>query len=338
MKVEEIGLKRYRTDLSESFRSAGGEIPQAEGLILTIKDQCGNTSRGEARIFEGLGTESLEQAEKAAQNLKLKGVSLSPENLREFSEKLSETPALRFAFETAYFLSKEGREFLNGQWKEEGNTEIPICGLVGLSGLNDRFERVRSLIGKGYKTIKIKAGKDLRADRLLLEGLRLHLGEDFAIRLDFNSSFKDRQEALNFLESIYDLGIEYAEDPLYDSACLIDGARIPIAFDRQINSLTNAKEIMSLGGKVLVLKPMIIGSVIETIEAMKLAKKNRVKAVLSSCFEASYGFRMLLRLCAISEAGVAQGLGTIDIAGQRAGDFFIKNGILSLSGADTCSE
>ncbi|MCE2447723.1 MAG: hypothetical protein J4F35_04835, partial [Candidatus Latescibacteria bacterium] len=74
--------------------------------------------------------------------------------------------------------------------------------------------QAQSLVAQGYKTLKAKIGRDLRADLAVLTAVRNAIGSEIVLRVDANMGWSSAKEAVRSIEAIADFDLELVEQPL----------------------------------------------------------------------------------------------------------------------------
>src|SRR5690606_15066177 len=92
--------------------------------------------------------------------------------------------------------------------------EITVNGVIGFLPVERSVQKAKQVISEGFKTIKIKTGRDdFEHDYRVISEIRNAVGDEIIIRTDTNGkwSLPDAIKNLNRLEP---LQIEYAEQPV----------------------------------------------------------------------------------------------------------------------------
>ena len=74
--------------------------------------------------------------------------------------------------------------------------------------------QAQSLVAQGYKTLKAKIGRNLRADLAVLAAVRSAVGSEIVLRVDANMGWSSAKEAVRCIEAIADFDLELVEQPL----------------------------------------------------------------------------------------------------------------------------
>jgi O-succinylbenzoate synthase len=117
-------------------------------------------------------------------------------------------------------------------------------------GLADRLKT------EGFETVKIKVGRDLKAEAAYISAL----GRDgnFKLRLDFNAvgTWQTYERFMSSIDKVSLTRVQYVEDPFpFDEQAWTDAKRFaPLAIDNQISKV-DLKKIQSKPFDVVILKP-----------------------------------------------------------------------------------
>ena len=193
-------FKAYRRSFAGVFSNAREGFARREGLLIRLEDADGRVGFGEAAPIPSFGSESFVSAVAAASAL--------PERLRldEVGRDLAAYPALWWGIESALDrLLREGRwAVLEKPWA--------VCGL--LPGQGDEAAAGEAMAQLGYRCLKLKIGKrPFLEERRLAQSIVESTNGRTALRLDANGSLS-RRDAVQWLESVQDLPVEFIEQPL----------------------------------------------------------------------------------------------------------------------------
>ena len=133
------------------------------------------------------------------------------------------------------------------------------------------------------------------------------------LRLDANRGFSF-DEAATLLRAIADLPIDHVEEPLRDptlSALLALQAMVPfpIAVDESLDEL-GIDAVLSSGLRRIVVKPMVLGGPLRSLEIAGRAKAAGVEVVVTTAMDSAIGAWMAAHVAAAVDTGLAHGLDT----------------------------
>ena len=341
--MNQLGLTYlpYSLKFKKPFETSKAKLTERKGFIISIKDSEKFKGVGDAAPLPEFGSESFEDAAEFLKSLKINlKIDLANflDSLEENLSPLDKLPALRHGFEQAFlnYVCSKTNVSLNELLNRESSKSVNVNGVIGFSPLNEIETVTKGLIGKGYKTLKIKAGRENFDDDLkAIEEVRNTVGKDIKIRIDVNGkwNFDSAKKNLKKLEK-YD--IEYCEQPANKSINFIRlkaNTSIPLAADESIRSVHDAEDfIAKKAASVLILKPMMLGGIINTMKIVDLAKKNKIKTVMTSSFESAVGRSFAILAASFLKDETAHGLGTAEYFEKDLVEdpYTVKDGIISL--------
>lgn len=334
----------YAINLTKQLQVKGQLLTTREGLILSATSSSGLIGSGEIAPLPGLHSESLAEARKQLEVLIPRLSTLTIESIEDIETALAKFklyPSVRCGVEFALFeLLANKRNFsLEHLLNSTPLSSVPFNALISGDIAGAELEALLTkLIAKKYTCVKLKCSQlSLEEDMERVKLTVKLLPYSMQCRLDAYQNWKLAQFE-TFIKGIDLSRIDYIEEPLKDfrqvvgaghdlpaHLSIIDrgkwtakyfGNRIiaPIALDESLAKLDPDKFTPPDYVKAFVLKPMVLGGIIATLKWVNLAKKHRIKAVISSCFESKSGLDQLYKLAqAVHQDGVAAGLDTREV-------------------------
>ena len=166
---------------------------------------------------------------------------------------------------------------------------------------------------EGYTSLKIKVGRrDPHDEARLVVSIRAAVGPAVALRLDANRAW-DLATALDFAARVAPAGIEYLEEPLRDSNDLTAFAAkspVPIALDETLLEFSPQAPAPLRGIAALILKTSVLGGYERSLAWARLARRERLSAVISAAFPSAVGMALDAACAATLGDETAHGLGT----------------------------
>lgn len=317
MKELQLKYSPYLLKLKKPFSTAKGKIEERKGFLISLKNAEGVEGLGDASPFPEFGTETYEECETALKNLSFKikvDFTNIEESVNELLNDLNGTPALRYGTEQALInlICKEKNSTIDELLNLTLKKQIPVNGVIGFTDEKHSVLLASSLINDGFSAIKIKTGRDdFREDFEILKSLRNEIDDKIKLRIDANGKWNVKQ-AVNNLNELEHLNIEYAEQPvktLNEFIELKEKVKIPLAADESVRNIKEAEEfILNKAADYLILKPMVIGGLIPTIQIIKKAEANYIKPVITSSFESAIGRTNAVIAAATVKTNIAHGL------------------------------
>lgn len=209
---------------------------------------------------------------------------------------------------------------------------LRVNGVIGTGSSADMLEQAETQVSAGYSTLKLKVGSDHKKELSLLEQLRKHY-PDITIRLDANQAW-EADEAIEKLNDFARFDVEYCEQPVsrHDPEGLgrVKGSTmVAVAADEAADSPGSVFELINRDlCDVLIIKPMIFGSVDELIVTKSLADTHNKRIVFTTSLESVVGRTMAAELAAgLGTATMAHGLSTGELLAEKVVQPEVINGV-----------
>lgn len=288
----------------ELLRYIAGQ-PAAEGFVLLLSDEAGNTGLGEARAISGFGSGPvalnafLAQAENITRLLHSLQDNASATALPE--NKVVPIEAL-FAAETAMH---DLAARITGKDLTSWLGYPPQTWLANSLLVSDEHQ-ARQLAEQGHRNFKLKARGDSPAWLKLFEALRNATQGQARIRLDANQTW-DLRTAERMLGQVELDNLAYVEQPfpageLEDCRKLKDALGIRIAIDEGAPDTASIEEIAASGAAdLVVIKPMFRG-LAGSLELAAAAEANSLGVCITHSMDGTIG-----RLAAMHVAATIDG-------------------------------
>ncbi|MBA4407242.1 o-succinylbenzoate synthase [bacterium] len=319
MTISNFKYTPFSLKLNIPFQSSSQTITERNGFIIMVTDELGNRSFGECSPLPGFSSETIEDAERILKGLQHQIIGFSiEENITAISELLSEftlVPSLQFALEQAMIslLCKRNSNFLSNNLKNT-KSEIDVNAVIGFGDEENILNRIRNKFKNGYRTFKIKVGRDdFELDYNLIKNIQTEFGSTINIRLDANRKW-NCEIVEEYLERLSQYNVEYIEEPcnsLGSNLQLAQSSIVPIALDESISSFDDAVKVLNESIiNFLILKPMICGGIISSLRIIRDAERMEKNVIISSSFESALGKSALVLLAASTNHSFAHGLDT----------------------------
>lgn len=238
------------------------------------------------------------------------------ENLREFIP--FELPSIRFGLETTLLdLKNGGKKKLFDNPFYDRNKPIPINGLIWMGDREFMLEQIDQKLEEGYDCIKLKIGAiDFDQELELLHYIRNRFSpEQITLRVDANGAFP-KEEALMKLSKLAELGIHSIEQPIPAGnveamRILCEATPLPIALDEELIGVKAKAELLDqIKSQFIILKPTLVGGILETREWIRLAEERGIGWWMTSALESNIGLNAIAQLTSTYNPTIPQGLGT----------------------------
>ncbi len=337
----QFNYAKYESKFKIPFQTAKSTLHSRKGIIITLKNKEGITGIGEAAPLPEFGSETFEQAEEAIKNFKLDlkiDINNFIESLQENLPNLESLPAAKHGIEQSIInlICNEKKvnffTLINRNFKKE----INVNALIGFDSPQNTALLANDFMADGFKTLKIKIGRDnFNEDLNCLNAVREFAKDKINLRVDVNGkwSLSQAKENMKFLEQY---NLEYIEQPvnnIEDFIELSQISKIPLAADESIRNIKDAENFISRkAASVLILKPMMLGGVINTVKIMDFAKANNIKTIITTSLESVVGRTFAILAAAMNVTDSAHGLNTGRLFEDDLADdpFPVLNGKINL--------
>lgn len=283
-RLEEVALRRVALRLRQPYRLSNTTLTKLDSAIATLHWSDGIESLGEVTPLLGYHREDVDQV------LQLCGLMIG--NLAEASAAVARDYALslqqRSRCAASLLLSAlDSRELLDSD-TEPLTEPIPLVAAVAAN--DPEFEaKVTASIEAGFRTIKVKVGRNLFDDMLAARQLGKLIDSRIKIRFDANRAYK-LPEAQRFADTaLVSLGecVEYLEQPLpppewSKTAILASLTNLSIMLDESIECRTDIRHAAESGCRFVKLKLCKQGGVRETLAAAEYAGELGLRVVLGN--------------------------------------------------------
>jgi o-succinylbenzoate synthase len=317
----ELTYTPYVTQLKKPFQTSGVTINSREGFILILKSGSKSVGIGEAAPLPEFGSETFEEVEKALASFNLK-LNIDLGNIEETFElnlkEYDKLPSLKCGLELAILklICSEKSTSIPALLNRNYPESIFVNGVIGLVNTVEASNIAIDLVKKGFKTLKIKVGRnDFEEDLRTVKKINDTAGDEVKLRIDANAKW-NKDEALEYLTKLEPFGIQYAEQPvkdLDDFIFLKDKIKIPLAADESVRNIDDAeKVVLNKAAGYIILKPMMIGGIIPTLKIGDFARDNGIQTVVTSSFEGLIGRISAVNAAAFINNDLAHGLATAD--------------------------
>jgi L-alanine-DL-glutamate epimerase-like enolase superfamily enzyme len=338
-RVEAIPLSRPYTI---TFRT----VTAIQAVIVELRDQAGHLGLGAASPEPHVTGESNADCQRAlgagALDFLLgRDVRTLPALCREVETRLGPTPAARAAVDMAlHDLFARGLGLPLCQVLGQVHDQLPTSVTIGIKTTEEALVEVDEYLGRGFRAIKVKIGRDLDEDIERLRRLRHRVGPDIALRADANQGYT-LEQTRRFLAATAGLGLELVEQPIKaaDTGQLValppeDRARLCAdeALLTPVDALRLSTPPVPCG--IFNIKLMKCGGVTPALRIAGLAELAGIKLMWGCMDESRIGISAALHTALASPATRYLDLdGSFDLARDvAAGGFELVGGALRPSG------
>ncbi len=236
------------------------------------------------------------------------------------AEALRDYPSILFGLETAMQHYWQNRLQLWNTPFSRGEEGIPINGLVWMEDYDGMLKQIQSLLGRGFRCIKLKIGAiDFERELDLLRFIRSrYTAQEMTLRVDANGNFDDG-DVTDKLHQLAVWGVHSIEQPIragqHDKmAALCASSPLPVALDEELIGINHPagkrKLLETIRPHYIVLKPSLHGGITGCAEWIRLAEELNIGWWITSALESNIGLNSIAQWCATFDNPLPQGLGT----------------------------
>lgn len=317
MKIKSFQYIKKTLPLTQPLFLNGKVCNSRDVYLIKIENIYNVSGVGEAVLLESHGTENEEEL--------IRGLDYLSKNIFDlnFSDNIFDNerilfsidylPALRNAIEQALlniYLQYENN--IESLIKRDLSNSILLNATIFGKNKSDIFDSINNLLKKQFNVFKVKVGKNsVKEDLKLVKKILLKF-PGIKLRLDPNCSW-DFSEAEKHIKDIENLNIDYIEQPFTDTQMLLDFSKktsIKIAADESANEFKNIKQIIDEGIKIIILKPMVSGGILNCLKIIDYAESKNVEVIISSSIESNIGIQIPIILAASLDSKNHHGLNT----------------------------
>lgn len=281
MTITSVSIRRLRMGLIRPFHLSYRTFEEFEPYLVQVRDEAGKSGFGDAHISPGSSAETREGGwahlcRLAADVIGMTAVEAKEMALASFTDSPVATTALVTALECL-----EGSPLL----EVAESVRLPIHSHISSLDLDDIPAEVEALLEQGYKTFKIKVGKDLEADLKRVAAIQQAADGRATFRIDANRAY-DRDQGCRFAARVDGRGVELFEQPCssYDweaNAAVAGASAIPVMLDEPICTLDDIDRAAGIEGVGLCkLKLKRFGGLERLVEGLERVRAGGMEPVL----------------------------------------------------------
>ena len=234
MRLHEITLRTLRLPLVRPYQLSYRTFTEFEPIIVEVRGSDGGTGWGEGHISPGSSGETREGGWTFARPHAAKILGM---DTREAKAAVSASMGASKVAATALVAAiemLEGHALLN----VEREAHLPLLTAFNAAEEHEIAQEVERRLAEGFRTFKIKVGKDVDADLKRVRAIQNAINGRATMRLDANRAY-NRLDACRFASALDPAGIELFEQPCraedWDSnAAVAKLSPVPIMLDEPI--------------------------------------------------------------------------------------------------------
>lgn len=318
IRIANIAIAPYDIPLAQPWVSARGSLERRRGWLLRLQTSEGALGFGDCAPLPGAGTESNDDAARTMRSLLPSLADQRGDAVLDMLGNMPAAPAVRCAVETALLdlVAAAAGQPMAQQLNPEAVERVTVNAMIGALD-REVGTRAQRAVGEGYHVLKIKLGVGSPGTEVaaLIE-LAQGLPAAVRLRLDANRAW-DQDTARSVIEVLSDLPIEGLEEPVRGGdaealRALQAHAPWPLAMDESL-----PQESLALQGLLseppvrrFVLKPMVLGGPLRTLEIARRACDAGVEVIVTTTVDTAVGTFAALHAAAALGGGSTHGLAT----------------------------
>lgn len=302
MKVETIEAVPVTVPRSRPFSSALGTSGCSQSGILRVRTDDGIEGVGEiSLIWHGNGGALCHEVNNRLAPALLgedpRRIALLHNRLEQLCEFGYHTNAIRAAFDMAFYdiLGKSARlpvyALLGGKVRDR----IDLSMSISMGSDSDMLEQADAYVTAGFRTLKVKVGRDREADVRAVGAIRKKFGDALQIRIDANMGWESAKEALEMIRRLNEFRLLSAEQPLHPRNLeglrfVRDHSEVPIMVDESVWGPADSWRVIQAGAADIInVYVMESGGIFPALKIFHLAELAGIECAIGSMPEFGFG-------------------------------------------------
>ncbi len=184
MKINACALYHTRIALTEPYVLSFSTVETIDVLVFKVRTDSGDEGVAEAVPLPGYTADTRESTEQALLYAMESCIGMEPEALfANFSLPMRHAPFALSALMTA-------AEVAQGALQLDHTLRVPLLAPVSSSvDTQSVVDKIQQALDAGFRTIKLKVGRDIRADQATIKRILDWLPDKVALRIDANQGY-----------------------------------------------------------------------------------------------------------------------------------------------------
>ncbi len=298
MLVAEAEVFRFRFRLSKPFRIALGQTDEVEEIIVRLRTDGGHEGWGEASPSERILGSTAETTLAALEVLVPAVLGQDPRRIGFLVSRMdlaiSGLAAAKAALDIALH-DLVGRITGEPVWRMLGGHRpegVDTDFTVGMDEPMTMASEAKQLVGRGFRTIKVKVGEEPPVDVERVRAVREAAGHDIAIRIDANQGWTGPQ-AIAALRAMAGLDVQLVEQPVtaddMEGLAWVRGhSPVPVMADEAVHSPSDALRVIRAGAADYVnIKLMKAGGLRRSQEIAAICRAAGIRNMIGGMVESN---------------------------------------------------
>lgn len=302
MKIKTVEIFKIELPLIEPFIVSYATYPNMPSIITKITTECGIVGWGEAVPDEHVTGETLESTYAILKHqlapLVIGENPMAFERLHEMMDKaVYNVPAAKAAIDIACFdivgkkLQVPAYQLTGGRYHHK----FPITHVLSIAEPQQMAEEAARRVEMGYRSFKMKVGRDVVSDVARIRAVRERVGHEIAIRVDVNQGWENSANTLQAVRQLEMLQIDWLEQPVRadDIDAMVEiktKTTIPLMIDEGLRGVREMREIIAKRAADKVnIKLMKCGGIYPAMKLAHMAEMAGIECQIGSMVESSVG-------------------------------------------------
>ncbi|MDW0117048.1 dipeptide epimerase [Sporosarcina thermotolerans] len=302
MKIKEIDIYAIHLPLHEPFIISYASFDYMPSIIVKITTDTGHIGYGEAVADEHVTGESWESTYAVLKNtLGPKLIGMNPAQMEKIHATMDAeiygVPAAKAAMDIACYdvigkaLGVPVYDLLGGRFHDE----FPVTHVLSIATPEHMADEAAQRVAEGYRSLKMKVGKNVWDDVERIKAVRERVGETIAIRVDVNQGWVNSSTTLQALKKLEDYSLDWLEQPVKadDIDAMVEiksKTSVPMMIDEGLRGFREMREIIAKRATDKVnIKLMKCGGIYPAMKLAHMAEMAGIECQVGSMVESSIG-------------------------------------------------
>lgn len=311
MKITAVKAVPFRAPRKQVWHAAFGVVAESEYAIVIVETDAGLRGVGEiATVWERRGISQADDVNRllapllvGKDPLALNALCLAVHRaLGRDSNPAKAAVDIALHDLAGRILEVPVHQLLGGQLRDR----MQLSFSVNMAPADAMAAEAVELCAQGFRTLKLKAGLDHRADLKALEAIRGRVGDEVTLRIDMNAGVVSPKEAVRRIRDFEAFHPEFVEQPvkghdMTGMAFVREHAVVPIMADESVWDSRDALAVVTHGAADLAnIYVMEAGGLREARQAFAVFEVAGIPTMLGSMPEFGIGTAAQLHLGSVA--------------------------------------
>lgn len=309
MKIVKVEAVPFDVQLIEPFRTAIDVISSTRGILVRIYTDENIVGIGEGAPTLMITGETQEGALNVVNScLAPILVGKDPFNIGKLVAEMDETilgnPSAKAAVDIALYdiLGKATKKPLYQMLGGYVHEVVTDC-TVGIKKPEEMVEDVRTIVERGFNTVKVKIGVDVEEDVERVRRIRETVGENVIIRVDANQGY-NAKTAIKVIHKLEPYDVQLVEQPVpewdIEGLSMVKHAvSVPIMADETVHTPQDAAEVIRRDAVDMInIKLMKTGGIFRAKQIANIAEAAGIPCMIGCMIETKLAITAATHLAA----------------------------------------